>query len=81
MTKTVSVQDSIHRELVPISGDLTSMLEKQISLGMTIHLLTCIYRHITTSPEFEDLFDIKPFAEGCLDEYLKRSKKHEKVGK
>ena len=49
MTKTVSLPEMIYAELVTVSGELTAITRKPVSLGMADYLLTSFYRGMMQS--------------------------------
>jgi len=56
MSKTLSLPDVVYEDVNTISKELTSMAGKPISLGMTVYLLTEVYRAHLHEPCARDLF-------------------------
>jgi len=45
MTKTVSINDLTYADLVSLSGELTALAKKPISLGMTVLITLSTFRY------------------------------------
>jgi len=56
MSKTITLPDSVYNDLDSVSKELTAMAGKQISLSMTVYLLTAVYRAHVSEPCARDAF-------------------------
>ena len=56
MPQTISLPDSVYQDLVSIKEELEAMARKPISLGMTVYLLTEVYRAHLNDPCARDTF-------------------------
>ena len=56
MPQTISLPDSVYQDLVSVEEELTDMAKKPISLGMTVYLLTAVYRAHLNDPCARDAF-------------------------
>jgi hypothetical protein len=50
MVKTLNLPDLVYSDLVAVSGELTYMAKKPVSLGMAISILTAVYRAHVSEP-------------------------------
>jgi hypothetical protein len=51
MAKTVSLNEFTYSKLAALSGELTIIVKKPVSLGMTVHLALMILEHDYQNPE------------------------------
>ena len=56
MAKTINLPETVHEDLVSISEELAIMAKKPISVSMTVHLLTAVYRAYMNNPCTRDAF-------------------------
>lgn len=62
MTKTVSLNDYTYSELAVLSGKLSMIAKRPISLGMTISLAATVFDEVLKIPGIEQLLE-KKFSE------------------
>ncbi len=56
MPTSINLPDSVYQDLVSVSEELSDMTKKPISLGMTVYLLTAVYRAHLADPCARDIF-------------------------
>ena len=50
MSKTLALPDVVYSDLVSVSGELTFMARKPVSVGMAISILVAVYRAHVSEP-------------------------------
>lgn len=57
MAKTVSLNEFTYTKLASLSGELTALAKKPVSLGMTVHLAVISFEAVMFAPGVKGLWE------------------------